>query len=716
MMDNIKRICQKYGAGLSMFLTSVLTGIYYLKIIFNSNIELMCPGSDSLKNFFTLRYYVEHDTGSWFTGMNHPYGEHIVFTDAQPLLAFIFKLIYFVYPPITEHIQEGLIYILFIVLILTAWIIYRIMRELDIPAWIAVLTSPLIVMMSPQIYRFSGHFGLGYTCFIPLLIWLLIRWWKTNDIYYICNYFLIILLFSFLHLYFLAIGILISLAYTIASILFKKGKILPILIGSALCFIIVKLYMHCTDPIQDRPTTVYGITAYCSQVQDILFSKTSLTTIIPRIFHFEFNFEGYGYIGFFALAVSILALLFYKTTIDYFKKNPLVLHLLTTLFITLLAAFAFPLTFSFLIKYYEMLPAAIKQFRSVGRFSWIFYYGYTTLCVHYMYYFINSLRTSQRKYFQVFFVVIGIFWIIDMNMYSNAQKHAMNEYRGSYHEETQKPEFLADLKNAGYETKDFQSILYYPYTHLGTEKITFMYPNFDIAEFVSFYTNLPIIGATLSRSSFSQMSEMVNVFYSEEGFANIQNQLPNDTNLLVIIFENNIDSTNNWILEYCDSLFSKNEITYYKLNIPNAIQKNDSILLSKHNNIDTVATFNIDFKDLNIPTHSGKTAKITKENMVIDSAAMPINFADYKYLTINIWAYADKIIPALQRPRVILQNKENSELYNYELYSKDIIRIDNRWVNYQIKIPMKKGFKKILLNSNMPDVIYDDLTFTASDQ
>src|ERR1041384_1921736 len=44
-------------------------------------------GGDGIKNEFTYLYQVLYGKGYWFEGMNYPFGEHIVYTDGQPLLS-----------------------------------------------------------------------------------------------------------------------------------------------------------------------------------------------------------------------------------------------------------------------------------------------------------------------------------------------------------------------------------------------------------------------------------------------------------------------------------------------------------------------------------------------------------------------------------------------------------------------------------------------------
>src|SRR3954462_14259386 len=47
-------------------------------------------GGDGAKNNFTYLYQSQWGHGYWFDGMNYPYGEHIVYTDGQPLLSVLF--------------------------------------------------------------------------------------------------------------------------------------------------------------------------------------------------------------------------------------------------------------------------------------------------------------------------------------------------------------------------------------------------------------------------------------------------------------------------------------------------------------------------------------------------------------------------------------------------------------------------------------------------
>ena len=55
-------------------------------VLFNTRV-LTSLGGDGTKNLYTFLYHILYEKGTWFHGMNYPYGEHLVFTDAQPLFS-----------------------------------------------------------------------------------------------------------------------------------------------------------------------------------------------------------------------------------------------------------------------------------------------------------------------------------------------------------------------------------------------------------------------------------------------------------------------------------------------------------------------------------------------------------------------------------------------------------------------------------------------------
>ncbi|MCB0838578.1 MAG: hypothetical protein KDD99_18025, partial [Bacteroidetes bacterium] len=59
------------------------------KALTRPNVYVLGKGFDAWKNYFTPAWYIKYDSGFWFTGMNYPFGEHVLFTDNQPLISWV---------------------------------------------------------------------------------------------------------------------------------------------------------------------------------------------------------------------------------------------------------------------------------------------------------------------------------------------------------------------------------------------------------------------------------------------------------------------------------------------------------------------------------------------------------------------------------------------------------------------------------------------------
>src|SRR4051812_26014633 len=71
-----------FAAGLTIFTLSYL--------VTRPGHVVTALGGDGAKNIFTYLYHSMYGKGYWFEGMNYPYGEHITYTDGQPLLSVLF--------------------------------------------------------------------------------------------------------------------------------------------------------------------------------------------------------------------------------------------------------------------------------------------------------------------------------------------------------------------------------------------------------------------------------------------------------------------------------------------------------------------------------------------------------------------------------------------------------------------------------------------------
>jgi hypothetical protein len=218
--------------------------------------------------------------------MNYPFGEHIVFTDNMPALAWPIAKLKIWFPGIVNY-GLGIMHSTFIVsYFLCSIYIFKILRLFGVKGWWLLASSIFIAYFSPQFTRIFGHFGLGLTCFFPMVIYWLMQHDKQKGIKYLIYIYCCIVLFTLLHVYYLAFALILISAYCFASLVLhgeklrrKIWKIVPVFLTIIAGIITFKAYLKFTDTVTDRP--VYPI------------GYLNAGTTGPDIFTSGFNFIGH---------------------------------------------------------------------------------------------------------------------------------------------------------------------------------------------------------------------------------------------------------------------------------------------------------------------------------------------------------------------------------------------------------------------------------------
>ena len=410
-------------------LTIVLGGF-----LFNPNGRLFNPGGDGIKNYYTFAYHLKHGSGYWFDGMTYPYGEHHLFTDSFAVYAWLLNLvdnqIITLYP-----YSVGIINLTVLLAFgLGTFFIYKILRHYDVAAWWAVPATLCICFLSPQVRRLEFHYSLAFVMYVPMLWYFLLRMIppksipqprpkgeSTSRLYLplwtglgwgiaiIAG----IVFFGLLHPYYLPLGSFFVLAfagiYLLENIFTRpqplKGsprsqpemwagsplgtggvrwRIIIALFAIALFpILILGIFTATTDPVTDRHLAPFGLWVYVSRFEAIFFPNTGhIRTWWAFLKLPQVDMEGMGYVGFWGLPVLIFTVirgLYFSIK----KRNPIELlkfanqpTLNATLWasiLLLILSFALPfIWFGFLLDWVPQL----RQFRSLGRFSWAFYYVY----------------------------------------------------------------------------------------------------------------------------------------------------------------------------------------------------------------------------------------------------------------------------------------------------------------------------------------------------
>ncbi len=81
-----------WGLVIVMVLASLLIWANHGTWLRSPNEVMFAKSSDGLKNYMTTAWFVQHDSSYvHFGGMAYPFGDHVLFTDNQPILCVAIK-------------------------------------------------------------------------------------------------------------------------------------------------------------------------------------------------------------------------------------------------------------------------------------------------------------------------------------------------------------------------------------------------------------------------------------------------------------------------------------------------------------------------------------------------------------------------------------------------------------------------------------------------
>ena len=580
------KLLEKYPIAVLLLIS--LTTIIFLwgDIFWNPNDYLFAPYGDGMKNYYVSAYYIKYGSGLSFEGMGYPYSSYLLYADAMPILSiplqwcseYLFDV---------ENYIVGIINLMMILSVIPcALFLYLILRHYRVSIGYALITSLLIAHLSPQFHRVLGHFALSIMAFVPIVWFLLLKQSEVQKTYFWAFLQIIALLvFTFIHAYYLLIGAVFILAYALVYFLqnhFRK-QINWRYLGSLLVTVIVpiiafKVFQIATDPTIDMHTSPYGFFVYHAEPRTILFSKEPPLVEFWKLFYTKHNtqFEGYAYIGFVAVLAVIFTLIKgFKYTVkrQWSKITHPVLpkNLMTAIWasvIVLLYSMCFPFEqgFGFVLEYLPQL----QQFRSLGRFAWVFYYVFTVYTAFYFYLIFRrmSIQGLRKIALTMLFLLFGL-WAMEGYYMIQSKKDYVIGVNKENHDFYGKTINYKDILNQkGYKVDDFQAIMAFPYFNIGSEKIYVtergsggMYLSCK----VSYQTGLPINSIYIGRYPISRAMKMGQLMSSPIIKKEVLADYSNDKPLLLVTHGKNIAPDEQRILNQAKLIYNKENEAMYEL-------------------------------------------------------------------------------------------------------------------------------------------------------
>ncbi len=502
------------------------------------------PYGDGVKAYTNIMYHARHDSSwTYFEGMNYPYGEHASAAVTQPLVSGAIRLISRYIVDITPYTPPILNATLLLGLLLGVFFLYLCFRKMEVNRWWAIAASLGIAFLSPQLHRFVSHYGLAHIEVFPILFYLLMRLEEEQRIGISLWIGLLVTAVSLIHFYYFAIlAMTLSLYFFIG---FLRKPSLRRLLRYALHFgvqILLPLaffywWMYAGDTISDRSEMPWGFFYYHAIWESLVTSphQPLFRWINEELIAIQWGSEeGQAYLGLVAVAgLLVLAGRWITRKVKGLTANflsaggtyrPFLYKMLLASFLLMLLSFGWPFTIPGLEWALEY-TGPFRQFRSVGRFNWPFYYILNLVVLTELWYW---CKKDNRR------MALGVAALLLLSY--EAFEHATARNLELDERKTLKPgQQFTDI--AGIDYNDFQAVLSVPHFNIGSDQFWYA-PEGNTMPWsliLGAQTGLPNTSAGLTRTSRAQTLKQLQLVNEPYRIPAVLQDYPNDKPLLMLL-------------------------------------------------------------------------------------------------------------------------------------------------------------------------------------
>ncbi len=515
-------ISKTAGLILTALLSLAILSAFYGNLFGKLNRVCFANGGDGMQSYINMDYHVKADTSYMrCNSMNYPYGEHVFFTNNQPLISNTIKFISQNIIDISDYTLGILNFTMLFCLVIAPLILFLIFTETGVGYLLSVLASLGITYLSPQIDRLGGHFNLSYVCAIPLMIYLAMQFFKKPGFLLSFLIFLTAMAAALTHFYFygfLAALLLFFYAAYLAGneqIFSKKYMwMVHFFIQIILPFLILQAF-YISDHVTDRPSYPWGFLYYRAWPQSIFLPLGKpYGQFIHQIINTRFiDWEGYAFVGTMA-ATGMVIFLIRSFTKAFTGRSREILRVTSNTQLNILfwaslvlLLYSFGLPFILGMEWLIDLIGPVRQMRGIARFSWLFYYVMNIVTVYWLW---ENWKKSSRKHLALLLMILAMAVLFYDAFYQvrNRGKSLENNIPALADRDLTEPENQWIKRH---DLSQYQALIPLPYYHIGSENI-WIDGGCDIvtASFIAIKNSkLPGMGVMLSRTSISQTVENV---------------------------------------------------------------------------------------------------------------------------------------------------------------------------------------------------------------
>jgi hypothetical protein len=467
--------------------------------------------------------------------------------------------------------------------------------------------------------------------------------------------------------------------------------------------------------LENRVKTPYGFFTYVTRFEGVFLPRlTPFYELIKSYMKLPYvQFEGHGSVG----IIGTLTFLFFIIRwlrfgvkrqfkrLYFFTSQPLLNRYLWSGTLLLLFAMGVPFVWG-MQGLLEWIPQ-LKQFRSLGRFSWAFFYPFTVYSAYYVYLIFKRLRQKQAYPFaNGFLVTIILLWLInDYSYLKTVRTYNFNSMKENRFIETDLP-YLDSLAAINFQKEDYQALLALPFYSSGSEKVSIKNSNVSFKEsfYMTYQMGLPKIGSYMARSSIPHSMNIVQLFSDTLITKEVLKDFPNQKPLLAVFYEDEhqpMKSYEEYIIQHSEHLISSNNFHFYKVplsvfaakteNIKSHFKNKENLLSKVYKGktywlSDTSQVFwHNDFnKNLSEDNYMGTGSKYTTkgEKVVFFEGELP----DSVDVNVSIWVKVDYLEshPSIKHD---VYNSKGELKSSGNIKISNSTNIDNGWVRVDFKIP-----------------------------
>jgi hypothetical protein len=515
------------GSIVTLILSFLILTLFYGNLFDQLNNVSFASGGDGLQSYINMEYHIKYDTSYMrCNSMNYPYGEHVFFTNNQPLFSNTVKFISENFVDISPYTLGMLNFLMLFSLVITPVIIFLIFLRLKVGMIISVIASLGIAYLSPQLDRFGGHFNLSYVFAIPWMILLLMKFFTKPTWLVSLLIFLTMLAGAATHFYLYGFFALLMIFFYGAELLNhrfafrnKLNLAVHLFIQLILPYLILQAF-YLSDNVTDRPEYPWGFLYYRAYPQSIFLPfGRPYGQFLYSIIRIDFiDWEGYAYVGLTAFAGTLffLFVLAGKLVKKKFRQITNIsgdsqLNILFWASLTGLL-FSFGLPFILGLEWLIDLIGPVRQMRGIARFAWPFFYVMNILTIYWLW---SWLKSKERNLTAAAVIILALTMLFTDAYYNvrNRGKNLANYIPALNDRELKHPDNQW-IKRINLQ--QYQAIIPLPYFHIGSENI-WLDGNCDIVNkiFLSVKNSgLPSMAALLSRTSINQTIDNVSAVTS----------------------------------------------------------------------------------------------------------------------------------------------------------------------------------------------------------